>query len=121
MSIPNSDPLQSYIETARQRQRQQQLHREQRRQRALSLAPELAQLLRDEFGVSRVVLFGSVLSETEFYETSDLDLAIWDLSPAFYFKAVARLLDYSEIPIDLIEAEIAYPHIQDAIAQGIDL
>jgi predicted nucleotidyltransferase len=35
-----------------------------------------------------IVLFKSVLSETDFRKTSDLDLAVWDLPPSDYINAV---------------------------------
>ncbi|MDG2617775.1 nucleotidyltransferase domain-containing protein [Thermoleptolyngbya sichuanensis XZ-Cy5] len=113
--------MQGYVETARRRQQQRQRYLEKQRQQALELAHHLAQRLREEFNVRRVVLFGSVLSETAFHETSDLDLAVWGLPPAAYLKALARLSEQSEIPIDLVEAESASPYIQEAIAHGMSL
>lgn len=93
----------------------------QRRQQGLDLAQTAAQILRTEFGVSRVVLFGSVLSGTHFHTTSDLDLAIWDLPSTDYVKAVARLMTLPNFSIDLVEAETASPYLQVAIAEGIQL
>ncbi|MEM7771156.1 MAG: nucleotidyltransferase domain-containing protein [Cyanobacteria bacterium P01_A01_bin.37] len=113
--------MQSYIETARRRQQKRQEHLHQRRQHGLTQAKAAAQLLREEFGVSRVVLFGSILDESTFHETSDLDLAVWDLAPSDYIAAVARLLQVSDFSVDLLEAESASSYLQESIAQGLDL
>lgn len=113
--------MQSYIETARRRQQKRKEHLHQRRQHGLAQAKAAAQVLREEFGVSRVVLFGSILDESTFHETSDLDLAVWDLVPSDYIAAVARLLQVSDFSVDLLEAESASSYLQESIAQGLDL
>jgi predicted nucleotidyltransferase len=113
--------MQAYIATAHRRQQQRQAKLQQRRQQGLELAETAACILREEFGVSRVVLFGSALDATRFHESSDLDLAIWDLPPADTIKAVARLLQLSDFSIDLVPAETASPHLQAGIAQGSTL
>ena len=119
---PFSHPsLSSYLATSRRRKEQQQIRLCQRRSQGLALAKRAAQILKTEFGASRVVLFGSVLSESAFHEASDLDLATWDLPPADYFRALARLLDLSDFSIDLVEAESASSYLQAAIAGGIAL
>jgi predicted nucleotidyltransferase len=110
--------MQTYITTARYRQQQRQCALHQRRQRALAAAQAATQILHQEFGVERVAVFGSVLQEEMFYETSDLDLAVWGLAEAGYLRAVARLLRLSEFSIDLVRVESARPYIQEAIAQG---
>lgn len=119
MTLPSAAKMQSYIATARRRQ-QQQTHLQQRPD-GLGLAHQAASILRQEFGVSRVVLFGSARSPTAFHETSDLDIAVWDLSPDDYICAVARLMELPDFSIDLVEAETAQTYLQSAIDQGLDL
>jgi uncharacterized protein len=121
MPLPTATQMQTYIATARHRQQQRKAMLQERRTQGLALAHMAAQILREEFGVSRVVLFGSVLSEPDFHETSDLDLAVWDLPASVYFQAVARLMELPEFEIDLVEAEAASPHLQAGIEQGIEL
>jgi predicted nucleotidyltransferase len=97
---------------------------EARRERAWEVARQAATLLKQEFGATRVVLFGSLTrGPGRFYVRSDIDLAVWGLDERLYFKAVARLLDLdSEIGVDLVEAEKAKPSLMVAIEQdGIDL
>lgn len=113
--------MQSYIETARRRQQQRKEHLHQLRQHGIAQAKTAAQLLRKEFGASRIVLFGSMLDESTFHETSDLDLAVWNLSPSDYIAAVARLLQILDFSIDLVEAESVSSYLQESIAKGLDL
>jgi predicted nucleotidyltransferase len=82
---------------------------QQRRQQGLILAGVAAENLKRDFAVSRVVVFGSVLSNQAFHATSELDLAVWDLPPNRYLSAVAQLLNFSGFSIDLLPAETATP------------
>ncbi|NER84212.1 MAG: nucleotidyltransferase domain-containing protein [Leptolyngbya sp. SIO1D8] len=116
-----ADKMQAYIETARKRQQHLQEQLRQRQTQGIELAKVAARILRETFGVSRVVLFGSILDAAAFHENSDLDIAVWDLPPADYIEAVARLLELSEFSIDLVPAELASPHVQAAIEQGMPL
>ncbi len=96
---------------------------EARREKAWEVARRAAALLKQEFGVTRVVLFGSLIWPRLFHPRSDVDLAVWGLDERLYFKAVACLLDLdSEIGIDLVEAEEAKPSLKAAIERdGIEL
>lgn len=113
--------LTPYIETARRRRQQEREQLQQRRQQALQVAHIAAQLLRDQFGASRVVVFGSVLDDRTFHAESDIDLAVWDLPPEQYLAAVAKLLALSNFSVDLVPAESASPYVAAAIAQGRSL
>ena len=113
--------IQSYIATARRQHRHEQATLQQLRSQVLAIAQTAAHILREEFGASRVVVFGSVLDETRFHATSDLDLAVWGLPPANYIKALARLMTLSDCAIDLVEAETASPAVLVGIAAGLEL
>lgn len=112
--------MQQYIFTAKSRQKKRLAKLEQHRLRGFEVAKRAAQILKTEFSASRVVAFGSLLSEN-FHETSDLDLAVWGLPEKGYFKAVARLLSLSDFEVDLVEVQYASPEILEAIAQGTEL
>jgi uncharacterized protein len=114
------EQMQQYILTAQIRQQQRLAELEQRRLRGFGIARRSAKILKTEFSASRVVVFGSLLSEN-FHETSDLDLAVWGLPEKSYFKAVARLLSLSDFEVDLVEVQYASPEILAAIAQGTEL
>ncbi len=108
-----------YRQTAQARQQAQRAVIEARRQRAWQVAKQAAVLLRHDFGVSRIVVFGSITSEKLFHVHSDIDLAIWGLSERVYFRAVGVLQGIdAEFSMDLIRFEDASPTFQEAIRQG---
>lgn len=120
MATPTISQMQTYVQTAQARQQQRQQKLDKRRQRASAIAHQAAQLLKTEFAASRVVLFGSVLGKT-FHESSDIDLAVWDLPEQCYFQAISKLLALSKFEVDLVEIQYATLEILAAIAQGQEL
>ncbi|MGB7415341.1 MAG: nucleotidyltransferase domain-containing protein [Thermosynechococcaceae cyanobacterium] len=114
--------MQQYIQTARQRAQAYKFRLDDRYAQAGQVARQAAQLLKSDFEASRIVLFGSCLVRSRIHLRSDIDLAVWDLDEKLCFKAVARLQDLDpNFDIDLVEFHNAYPYIQAAIEQGIDL
>jgi predicted nucleotidyltransferase len=112
--------MQNYILTAQARQQERLATLHRRRESGLEIAKMAAQILKTEFAVTRVVVFGSLLGDM-FHETSDIDLAVWRLPEKSYFKAIGRLLSLSEFEFDLVEGQYASPEILAAIAKGTDL
>jgi uncharacterized protein len=93
---------------------------ETRREQALRLARLAASLLREEFGATRVVLFGSCLRGEWFTPWSDVDLAAWGLRPVDTFRAmgVVRAIDRT-VEVNLIDAGACSPRLLAAIeAEG---
>lgn len=79
---------------------------ETRRQVAWETAQCTAALLKHDYGVSRVVLFGSLARPAPFSAHSDIDLAVWGLDERAYYQVVSRLLDLNPtISIDLLRVE----------------
>jgi uncharacterized protein len=116
--------MQSYILTAQAKEQSNREALERQRSQAMQIAQIAAELLRSEFGASRVVLFGSVLSDAgdlSFHQDSDIDLAAWGISDRLYFKAVGKLQGLSDFAIDLVEPQDLPPYIFDAISKGVDL
>ncbi|MGB5592684.1 MAG: nucleotidyltransferase domain-containing protein [Crocosphaera sp.] len=93
----------------------------QRQQKGLKIAKNSAEILKKQFGVKRVVLFGSMLNPENLSPYSDIDLAVWGLSPNALFRAGATIERGHEFAIDLVEAEKAKPYIRQAIEEGIEL
>ncbi len=93
----------------------------ERRGRAWDVARKAARMLKDEFGASRVVVFGSLIHPELFHMRSDIDLAVWDIQ--HYFRAVSHLMDIDpEIDFDLVPIEDARPGILAVIEQeGVEL
>ncbi len=115
----SEDKMQGYCLTARQREQQRLEQLVTRRSQGMAAARQAAQILK-QMGATRVVLFGSLLTEG-FHGTSDLDLAVWDLPEHLYFRAVARLEGSGGFEVDLVEAQQAEVHIAEAIASGMEL
>lgn len=109
-----------YITGARAREQRRLDHLRQRQEIAFRVARQAAQILKEQFGATRVVLFGSLL-EGGFHEISDIDLAVWDLPENQYFKAVSRLISLSDIKFDIVEYQYADLEMVAVIAQGIEL
>lgn len=62
--------------------------------------PRLAACLRERYGATRIILFGS-LAQGRFHEDSDIDLAVAGIEPGRFFFALGELLPLSPFPIDL--------------------
>ena len=92
-----------------------------RQKKGLEIAQKSANILKEKFGVKRVVLFGSLLNPETMSPHSDIDLAVWGLPEASIFRAGAMIEKGHRFTIDLVEAEKAKPHILKAIEQGIEL
>lgn len=86
--------------------------------RAWRVARKAAKILKIEFGVKKVMVFGSLVHPALFHERSDVDLAVWDLSGREYYRAVSVLLDIEpSISIDLIAFEEARRALQEVIVK----
>jgi len=115
------EEMKIYRRSAQERSLKRQKELAKRRQRAQELAYQAAQILKDEFGATRVVLYGSLLHPELFHLRSDVDLAAWDVQ--HYFRAVARLLDLDpEIEINLVPIEDVRPSLSATIErEGVEL
>lgn len=72
---------------------------------ALTVASTIAMELRARFGASSVKLFGSLARE-DFHMWSDIDLAVWGVKSADYFRAVAFASGFSsQFKVDLVDAD----------------
>jgi len=79
---------------------------EERWRRAQFVARKAAKQLCEQFGVHKVLLFGSAVRLRQFTLWSDIDLAVWDLPPDRFYAAVASIMTLSdEFRIDLVDPE----------------
>ncbi|KAF2959869.1 DNA polymerase subunit beta [Thermotoga sp. 38H-to] len=78
-------------------------------QKILKEAKRVAEVLRERYGVRRVVLFDSLakyLRRTgKFTERADIDLAVEGLLKEKYFKVLSEINRLSEFEIDLSDLE----------------
>lgn len=99
-----SETYQAYLPQIKKRQDEQPEIWKQNRQRAWQAAREIAAMLREQYGVSRILLFGSLAESGRFDQFSDIDLAVEGLDPTVFYQAVARLPDLSKkFHVDLID------------------
>ena len=95
----------------------------ERWEQARQAAQAAARLLRERFGASRVVAFGSLLRREWFTPWSDIDLAAWGIPPQNFYQAVAAVTGISsEFKIDLVAPEDCRPALGQVIErEGVDL
>lgn len=120
--IPGMDrPIEEYIERWRRRQAIEREHNQRLAQQARRDAERIAAMLRQTFGATRVILFGSLVTG-RFAADSDIDLAVDGLAPADYFPALAEAGKLTEFPVDLKPLGELFPHVRDRVlATGEDL
>ncbi len=99
----------------------QQTAREQAKVQAWHEAKAIATMLRQRFGATRVIVFGSLLGD-RFAPQSDLDLAAADIPRDRYFDAVAQANGLSQRWVDLKPLEDLDPYFkQRLIERGIEI
>ena len=75
--------------------------------RAWQAVYEVATLLYDEFGATKVAVFGSLAEPINFTKTSDIDIAVWGLSDKEHTEANRKVLDLRiGFKIDLINFDL---------------
>ncbi|MFQ6015370.1 MAG: nucleotidyltransferase family protein [Anaerolineae bacterium] len=93
------------------------------RDEARHLADRCAVLLRERFGVRRVVLFGSAVGDSPWHSRSDLDLAVEGLRPEDHLRALNAC--YQLLPpgleLDLIRLESAWPQLRARIEGEVEM
>ena len=96
---------------------------DKRWQAAWQIARQAARVLRQEFGASRIVVFGSLARRSGFNPWSDIDLAAWGIPADRFYRAVAVVTGLSpDFKIDLLDLETCKPALrQIAEQEGIDL
>jgi predicted nucleotidyltransferase len=117
------EELQVYRRVVKLREQRKKEGVMERKRRAWTLARYAAELLREHFGVSRVIVFGSLVHKGCFTQWSDVDLAAWGLRPEDTFRAIGAVQDLdSEIIINLVDVETCSPSLLVVIKQeGVEL
>jgi predicted nucleotidyltransferase len=115
VSTLSSTDLASYRKSLKRRQRAKSPS-SARLEKAHEIAYRAALILKDQFGVKKVVLFGSALHPKLYHAHSDIDLAVWGLSGRTYFQAVGVLQSLDpDFKIDLISFDDALPALREGI------
>jgi uncharacterized protein len=105
-----------YKATARRRRQAEEREQAQRQAEAWALARQAGRLLRADFQVTEVRLFGSLTQPGRFGPRSDVDLAAWGLTARNWLKAAAAVRALSsEIEINLVDVTVCSPALREAI------
>jgi len=112
-----------YRATAQKRRQQEQPELDRRREAAWQAARQAAQVLKEQFKATRVVVFGSVARGVGFTRWSDVDIAAWGLAPEDTFRAIGAVMDLdTEIMVNLVDVKTARPSLLSSIErEGVDL
>jgi len=112
------EAIAAYRATMQQRGEYEKEIRRERQMQARQIAMQAADILREEFAATKVVLIGSLAHQRWFSATSDIDLAVCGLDSRLYFLAVARLQELSSaFKIDLVDMNNCPDKLRDAIKQ----
>ncbi len=119
----SQDEVAAYREAARRRHQAEQRALPARERRAWDLARQAADVLRQEFAVDRVVVFGSLVHPSCFTAWSDVDVAAWGLRPEDTFRAIGMAMDLdAEITVNLVDVATCRPSLLRVIEQeGVPL
>ena len=90
---------------------------EERRARALAAAEACTKLLKERFGVRRIIPFGSLIGQGPWHARSDADLAVEGLQPEDYIPALTACWELfpPDVELDLVPLEQAAPELKARI------
>jgi predicted nucleotidyltransferase len=93
------------------------------RDRAFAIAREAADLLKQEYGATRVVLFGSLAHRAWFTPRSDIDLYSEGIPGDRFFQAEETVQGIDrDFKVDLVEPQECSPELRRRIGEeGIEL
>lgn len=113
----------AYRAAARRRWEREQQELAGRKARAWEAARWAAALLKDQFGATRVVVFGSLVHDNCFTRWSDVDVAAWGLGPEDTLRAIGAVLALEDgLEINLVDIQACRPRLRVTIErEGIDL
>ena len=110
------DELDAFRRRWRERARHTDPGRQARLAHAQGVARRAAAVLREQFGATRVVLFGSCLREEWLTAWSDVDVAAWGIRPDETFHAMGAVRSLDPImEVNLIDVAVCSPALLTAI------
>jgi len=123
MGTLTPEQIEVYAATLRTRNAETARRRRERHEQGWTVARQAAQVLRSQFGVTGVWVFGSLVEGDHFTERSDIDMAAAGLTPAAHLEALGRLLRLSpDFEFDLIDLDHCPEGLRRAVEQsGVEL
>jgi predicted nucleotidyltransferase len=91
-------------------------------QQGWAAARTTARILKEKFGASRVIAFGSLLQPDWFGPHSDLDLVTWGIEPDKFYRAVAEVSCIDGFDVNLVDGASCRAGLLQCIGQeGLEL
>lgn len=114
--LQNKNKLYLYHQAALKRLQNNQSARQCRWELCLHVSKKVAQTLKEQFNISKVALFGSILDPETFTQWSDIDIAVWGLEPSQTLSAMDAAQNLSdEVGINLVDINTVKPEIYQHI------
>ncbi len=96
-----------YVKTWLQKEKKKRQEINQKREKAFKKARKISKMLKEDFKINSVILFGS-LAENKFWQHSDIDLAVKGLAAENYLTVFSKASDIaSPFKVDLVIIEDA--------------
>lgn len=93
--------------------------------RGWDIARRAARPLREQYGATKVVVFGSLANRAWFTPWSDIDIAVWEISAGKFYRAIGAAHDIGAeagFRIDVIDpAECSQEMVQSMLTEGVEL
>jgi predicted nucleotidyltransferase len=112
-----------YRAAALRRREEERSELARRQEQAWAAARQAAQLLKEQFKATRVVVFGSLARESGFTRWSDADIAAWGIAPEDTFRAIGAIMDLdTDIEVNLVDVNTCRPSLLAVIErEGIEV
>ncbi|HMN27095.1 MAG TPA: nucleotidyltransferase domain-containing protein [Caldilineaceae bacterium] len=121
INLTDEEQMARYVAIWQRRMAAQQAQSIRLAEQVRSEASQIAAMLRSRFGVTRVILFGS-LRRGSFAYGSDIDLAVAGLARQDFFAAVAEANALAHTWVDIKPLEDLKPHFRQRVLEtGEDL
>jgi uncharacterized protein len=105
-----------YRTTAKRRWEETRQQRIQRKIKAWELARVAANLLKEQFSATKVMVFGSLVRDDCFTLWSDVDIAAWGISPRDTFLAMDMVRNCDrDIELNLVDVGACKPELLASI------
>jgi predicted nucleotidyltransferase len=117
------EQIAAYQAAARQRWEQEQRDLAAREQRAWAAARRAAQMLKERFGATRVVAFGSLIHPGMFNPWSDVDIAAWGIRSEDTLRAMEAASEVDDaIAVNLVDMNACRASLREVVErEGVDL
>jgi predicted nucleotidyltransferase len=117
------DQIERYRESAKKRLQAESKEIESRREQAWQAAKRASRVLKNQFGATRVVVFGSLVQKAGFTRWSDVDVAAWGIAPEDTFQAIGIISELdTSVPVNLVDVNTARTSLIEVIERdGIEL